>query len=569
MLRPTVLTLCLVTGLCANEITDRAQKYEQAGDSAAAKDVYSKALKASPGDAELSNGYAQTLERYRDPGACDAYRKTAALYQSAGRPQDAAVAARRAVLLDVIAGDHAAAATDLAKYQELGGKGLAGFNPKLAGATDSRLQTIQIPGPLRSFARMAAISPSTDADDVLTALARNVVTNGYQASHSNDELDETEYLKLVQRYLAEARELAKLAGTDETIRIANCESTQTNDLLRVLGYRIRGQCGGDLVLETVNAARAFITTDSGFPLAELEQALRTGKPFSYEYHPSKATILYSPEYWLSVREKTQGDFIDAFLGDPGLSRFYLGMSKLDPETADALKANVPAARLRASASVLDFFGGNFEIRQGKAVLPGGARSTPAWAEIVGVSPDKGSEFFEKLMLKDDGWLASLYDSLARLSAGGQQASVLEYLTEPARMKRYYNAIRGRITTPGPARPVFPLECRNDAAYDAPAHRCRRESAYTGRHRFVEGVVRQDPQSQVRREAQQVRCELERPRRCDRGAVRSLPQARGQRAAEDLHGAERYRPQPDATAEAGNGPEDDPLLEHLWGAVHDL
>src|ERR1700744_5359498 len=167
MLRSTVLTLCLVTGLCGNEVTDRAQKYEDAGDSGAAKDVYSKALKASPADPELLNGYAQTLERYRDPGARDAYRKTAALYQNAGRQQDAAAAARRAVLLDLIAGDHAAAAADLAKYQELGGKGLAGFNPKPAGATDSRLQTIQIPGPLRSFARMAAISPSTDADEVL------------------------------------------------------------------------------------------------------------------------------------------------------------------------------------------------------------------------------------------------------------------------------------------------------------------------------------------------------------------------------------------------------------------
>ncbi len=64
------------------------------------------------------------------------------------------------------------------------------------------------------------------------------------------------------------------------IRIETCESTQTNDLLRVLGYRMRGGCGSEVVLETVNAARAFITTDSGFPLAELEQALRTDKPFA-------------------------------------------------------------------------------------------------------------------------------------------------------------------------------------------------------------------------------------------------------------------------------------------------
>jgi hypothetical protein len=106
-------------------------------------------------------------------------------------------------------------------------------------------------------------------------------------------------------------------------------------------------------------------------------------------------------------------------------------------------------RLRAFASVLDFFGGNFEIRQGKAVVPGAAKSAAAWSELVGVSPDKGPEFFEKLMTRDDGWLASLYDALARI-----HGPVQDYLTEPARMKRFYAAVRGKITTPGPARPVF-------------------------------------------------------------------------------------------------------------------
>ena len=39
------------------------------------------------------------------------------------------------------------------------------------------------------------------------------------------------------------------------------------DLLRVLGCRMRGGCGAEVVLETVNATRAFLTIDSGFPLA--------------------------------------------------------------------------------------------------------------------------------------------------------------------------------------------------------------------------------------------------------------------------------------------------------------
>ena len=66
---------------------------------------------------------------------------------------------------------------------------------------------------------------------------------------------------------------------------------------------MRGGCGSEVVLETVNAARAFLTTDSGFPLADLEQALQTDRPFTYDYHPTKAEVLYSADYWMNAKEK--------------------------------------------------------------------------------------------------------------------------------------------------------------------------------------------------------------------------------------------------------------------------
>jgi tetratricopeptide (TPR) repeat protein len=184
--RSTVLLLSLfwlVNGLSASEAVDRAHKYEDAGDSAAAREVYSKALQANPNDPELLTGYAQILERYKNPGARDAYRKSAALWKNAGRTQDALRSARRAVLLDLIAGDRAAVQADFATYSALGGTDLqlpllpAGGVPK---------QSISIPGPIRSFARMAALSPDIQPDNLLAALARNVVTNGYQASHANE-----------------------------------------------------------------------------------------------------------------------------------------------------------------------------------------------------------------------------------------------------------------------------------------------------------------------------------------------------------------------------------------------
>ncbi len=161
-------------------------------------------------------------------------------------------------------------------------------------------------------------------------------------------------------------------------------------------------------------------------------------------------VLFGPDYWVpKEKEKEQADFIETFIADPSICRLYLGMSKLDGETADALRKAIPFQRLRVYSHVLDFFGGMFEIRGGKAVVPGGQRSAAAWADLVGASPDQGGAFFDKLLAKDDGWLASLFDALARI-----RGPVRDYLAEPAHMKRYYTAIRGRITSPGPARPVF-------------------------------------------------------------------------------------------------------------------
>jgi hypothetical protein len=419
-------------------------KMEAAGDTLGARAALARA--ADSNSVAALTQYAEFLERYGDPGARDAYRKLLTALRNAGDNQRAASAARRLALLDLLTGDAGAASRDLDAYRTASGKAAA---LPAAAAPGEPWPTAAIPGPLRSFARMAAISPESSPEDLLPALARNVVTNGYQASHSNDALEQTEYLKLVHRYLSQARELAKLAGEPKVIKVENCEAAVVPDLLRVLGYRMRGGCGSEVVLETVNAARAFLTTDSGFPLSDLEQALRTNRPFSYDYHPTSVPVLFGPEYWLGASKEKESDFLETFLSDPSICRLYLGLSKLDPATADALRKGVPYTRLRVFAHVLDFFGGMFEIRNGKAVIPGGDRSAAAWSEMAGASPEKGTEFFDKLMMRDDGWLASLYDALARI-----HGPVQDYLTDPARLKRFYTALRGRITTPGPARPVF-------------------------------------------------------------------------------------------------------------------
>ena len=443
----TVVASLSCSILPAQSISGPIRQMEASGDTEGARAALQREVEANPSSVPALTSYAEFLERYGDPAARTAYSKLLTALRASGDKTSEGAIAKRLAILDLLAGDGNAVSRDLDSYRMATGKVL-----KVAAAAQSAPDTgtATIPGPLRSFARMAAISSDADPDTILSALARNIVTNGFQASHSNDALEQTEYLKLVHRYLSQARELEKLAGKDQVIKVANCDAPNVAELIRILGFRMRGGCGSEVVLETVNAARAFLSTDSGFPINELEQALRTNRPFSYDYHATVVPVLFGPEYWLGgQKEKEAPDFLETFISDPSICRLYLGLSKLDRETAGDLRKSIPYARLKVFAHVLDFFGGMFEIRNGKALVPGGQRSAAAWGELAGASPDKGAEFFDKLIAKDDGWLASLYDALARI-----QGPVRDYLTDPARMKRFYTAVRGRITSPGPARPVF-------------------------------------------------------------------------------------------------------------------
>jgi len=431
----------------AQDLVSEAWQLESKGEAVEARNRLQRAAEGAPNDPGPLRAYAEFLDRHRDRSAREVYSKLdQALSRGNINSNERFTVLRRLTILDLIEGDRSAAERHMEAFRAAGG---TGFSLPEVPPEAAHQSFIDIPGPLRSFARMAALSPDLKPDDVLSALARNVVTNGYQAVSANEALEQTEYMKLVVRYLSQARELEKLAGDSKAIRIQTCESTETGDLLRILGYRMRGGCGSEVVLETVNASRAFLTIDSGFPLAELEQALRINRSFTLDYHPARIPVLYSAEYWQSAKDKTQGEFIDYFISDPSLCRLYLGLSKLDPQTAEELRKAIPAPRLKVYGHVLDFFGAMFQIRDGKAIVPGGARSEKAWADLTGVSPEKGSAFFERLTARDDGWLASYFDALARING-----PVKDYLTEPDRMKRFYSAIRGRVTSPGPARPVF-------------------------------------------------------------------------------------------------------------------
>ena len=314
-----------------------------------------------------------------------------------------------------------------------------------ASAPSPPTATVVIPGPLRSFLRMAGISQKIPPDEVLPLLARNVYLRGYQNN------GETEFLVLLDRYVHQARELQTLAGPAQEIRIANCSDAA--NLIHILGYQLRQPCGEkNNALVTANAERAFLTIDSGFPLTTLEEAVQKDAPFSYYFPSTAVPVLFRESDWTNLslyKKKHEGNLVDVILHDRGLARLYSAMAKIDPETGTALRESPGLGRLLPLAANLNFYGSQLSVHSGRVNVPGGSAAEAGWADLVGASPRSPGDFVTRLLAKDAGWLAVYYDVLSRVGQNQQK-----YLTQSTRLKDLYDAYRSPGIDPAAARSVF-------------------------------------------------------------------------------------------------------------------
>ena len=298
-------------------------------------------------------------------------------------------------------------------------------------------ETVVIPGPLRSFLRMAGVSQEVTPAEVLPTLARSVILHGY---HNERPM---EFLILLRRYYRQSQELGAQAGPNAKIKVDGCKNLEP--LLHTLGYRMQGECGhSSLTLITADAERAFLTIDSGFPLLDLEEALQKGTSFTYDYAGSAVPVIFAPSDWTAInasKGQNISDMVEALIYEPQVARLYWALSQTDPETRAALKKDVGLGKLVPFAPVLNLYGSQLSIRSGTVVVPGGQKAVKGWQELVGANPKTPSEFIPHLLKKDHGWLAAYFDALAR--AGRSQQ---EHFATGDRLKLYYNAFRSPGTS---------------------------------------------------------------------------------------------------------------------------
>jgi len=297
----------------------------------------------------------------------------------------------------------------------------------------SESANIAIPGPLRSFLRMAGISQKVSPEEVMPLLARNVFVLGYEGQWPKGR--PSEFLILLMRYVQQARELTALAGPDGVIHVSTCD--EAKPLLKILGYRTRADCGQRRTyLETADPQRAFLTIDSGFPLPDLEKSLQDGRAFTYSFPTSHVPAPPVEIDWSKKGKKD--DLVDMLLGDPELSRFYWALTRMDAETLSALRQSHALKKMIPQAASLQFYGSHICIRSGRVMVPGGSVAAPAWKELVGANPDSPGEFVPKLFARDSGWLAAYFDDLSSLPPSQQT-----HFTEAPRLRHFYEMFRGK------------------------------------------------------------------------------------------------------------------------------
>jgi len=173
-----------------------------------------------------------------------------------------------------------------------------------------------------------------------------------------------------------------------------------------------------------------------------------------------------PEAWAALLDAVfpgPSSVFARILGNRRASLLYHGLASLDRPTReyflqhpDLLRQAAEEDRVGAFAT----FGRSLRVRGGTVEVPGGTEAAPLWEAVAGTRVADAAEFISRILAKDDGRLALLYDGVAHLDAGGQRFALGLNLPAPARVERFkafYGAAGAALRTWRPRQRPFQRE----------------------------------------------------------------------------------------------------------------
>ena len=116
-----------------------------------------------------------------------------------------------------------------------------------------------------------------------------------------------------------------------------------------------------------------------------------------------------------------GGLASAIIGDRSASFLYYGLFSLDDETLAFFVANpsILSSIYRYDAAVFADFAESITVRNGRVQLPGDEGAGPIWEYLVGRQAIAPEAFIARLINRDEGRLAWMFDTIAHLDPAHQ------------------------------------------------------------------------------------------------------------------------------------------------------
>ncbi len=396
-------------------------------------------------DVDLLERLAQ-MEDVSGQSAPEAYRALfVARDKAASKSPEPVRTLERALEVSVRDGDGKAAAYFRTRLETAGRPALSDWAKPDVGKRGS---TAVVSGGLEALAFIAQMhfqSPQSFFTEYCKTLAVRATTPDINQRNL--------YLEGIRNYFQQLSQLKALGrrkenATEIVISLSDKKIRQQSEkILAVLGWKLKfNKTAVTLEAGEKSSQARRQETASALALDEvgIQQALESGKSYTFEIPDELAPVLLGESTWMSTffpnssTAKLAGGFAEALLADPRVAKTYAALSAISSRAVSALTAGADLKTLAEKhADLLFRYGSAFALQGDHAAVPGGPGAEAVWESIVGVAPARPKEFFRALLQKDDGKLLAYFATVGQVDVDHQR-----FFTRSApRTARFYQLFR--------------------------------------------------------------------------------------------------------------------------------
>jgi hypothetical protein len=295
-------------------------------------------------------------------------------------------------------------------------------------ATAAGWTNLRVPGGIGALLSAADLSPSRPRATALLDIIYTIhdVREGILPASDARRTRLLDYLATVAEF-----DRARAPFRTTAARLAGATNKPTRKTLEVLAaamgasldeerkvYRMVPRTGGR------DQQRRTWLKAAGVDVDALETSLNAGEAVSLAM-PEDAVPLPLPEsLWRSLLASARfPDMpVGAILADRKAALLYVGLCSMDAETRRYLVATpalVKEVYDSDRSGVIALYGRSLHVRGGRIEPPGGARAAALWEAIADEKVVQPDRFVLKVLGKDSGRLALVYDAIAHMDAAGQ------------------------------------------------------------------------------------------------------------------------------------------------------